>query len=530
VAGAADRETSNWAALCPDPQDKTELRSFRFAPGDICKDWRNLDDVEVVVLQFWTAARLHIQSIDEEQQTVLFTGGSWRPLTWSFGYYADNVFEGLDAPGSWYLDRKTGTLYYHPLPDEDPDRVETVVPAAEQLVVLRGDVSHGRFVRYVHFKGMAFRYTDWALRAEGYSYPQAELPPPAAIAATGARHCRIEDCEMSRLGAWGIELGRGCQDNAVVHSAFCDLGAGGIKMGEPANCEKDEDEACRTQVSDNCIRDGSRVYLGAPAVWIGQSSRNTVSHNEISGAFQWGVSVGWTWGYFPLSRARDNVVEFNHVHHIGTGVLGTHGALYCLGTQPGTVLRNNYIHHVFCNNHWGAGEGIILDNGCAGILVENNVVHDAIAGGWGCNFNCFGNIIVNNVLACGTKFQLTRYGDPPSGTPPPNGEVFARNIVVWKEGPLFVEKDWWAFETLWNWNLYWHAGGRPVLFMTYTFEEWKAKGMDRDSIVADPLFVNPEHGDYSLRPDSPAYQLGFRPIDLSTVGPRSCLSAARRVP
>ena len=55
----------------------------------------------------------------EEPRRSLFTGGSWRPLTWSGGYYVENVFEGLDAPGSWYLDRKQGVLYYHPLPGED---------------------------------------------------------------------------------------------------------------------------------------------------------------------------------------------------------------------------------------------------------------------------------------------------------------------------------------------------------------------------------------------------------------------------
>ena len=36
----------------------------------------------------------------------------------------------------------------------------------------------------------------------------------------------------------------------------------------------------------------------------------------------------------------------------------------------------------------------------------------------------------------------------------------------------------------------------------------------------DPLFVDPEHHDYRLQPDSPALNLGFRPIDISDVGPR----------
>jgi hypothetical protein len=184
------------------------------------------------------------------------------------------------------------------------------------------------------------------------------------------------------------------------------------------------------------------------------------------------------------------------------------------------VLRGNYIHDVHAAEAWGAGEGIILDNGCVGILVENNVVHDAVSGGWGCNFNCLGNVIQNNVFVNGRRYQLTRYGDAPDGPPPPNGEVFSRNIVVWEEGPLFNEKDWWSFATLWDYNLYWRSDGKPVQFMGRSLNEWQAKGMDKHSVVADPLFVDPARHDYRVRPESPAHKIGFRSIDIRDVGPR----------
>ena len=500
--------------------DELARRSFQFRPGDLRQDWTNLEDVEVVVLQFWMASRLRIQSLDEQARSVLFTGGSWRPLTWSFGYYVDNVAQGLDAPGTWYLNRKTGVMQYHALPGEDLAQAEVVAPETLRLVRLAGDADRGEFVHDIVLRGLTFEHTAWELPGTGYHYTQAELPVPAAIQATGARRCAIEACILAHLGGWGIELGRGCQDNRITGCVLEDLGAGGVKLGEVNDPGSDAAEACRNEVSDSRFRDGCKVYLGAPALWVGQSGGNRIQHNEFTGQFMWAVSLGWNWSYFPLNRSRDNLVEKNHVHDLGTGVLGTHGALYCLGVSPGTTLRNNYIHHIHAAEAWGAGEGIILDNGCVGILVENNVVHDAVAGGWGCNFNCLGNIIQNNILANGRRYQLTRYGDAPEGRPPPNGEVFARNLVVWQEGPLFNEKDWWSFATLWDYNLYWQSRGEPVQFMKDTFDEWKAKGLDVHSIIADPLFVDLARNDFRLRPDSPALKLGFHPIDLSDAGPR----------
>ena len=52
--------------------------------------------------------------------------------------------------------------------------------------------------------------------------------------------------------------------------------------------------------------------------------------------------------------------------------------------------------------------------------------------------------------------------------------------------------------------------------------EWSSwqRGHDAEGVMADPLFVDPQHGDFRLRPDSPALALGFVPFDVSQCGPR----------
>ena len=52
-----------------------------------------------------------------------------------------------------------------------------------------------------------------------------------------------------------------------------------------------------------------------------------------------------------------------------------------------------------------------------------------------------------------------------------------------------------------------------------TFAEWKKRGFDTNSIFADPLFIDPENDNYTLKPFSPAIEkLEFKPIDVSRVG------------
>ena len=59
--------------------------------------------------------------------------------------------------------------------------------------------------------------------------------------------------------------------------------------------------------------------------------------------------------------------------------------------------------------------------------------------------------------------------------------------------------------------------GKPVQFLKYGFEEWKGKGLDQHSVIADPKFADAAKGDLALAADSPARKLGFKPIDLSGV-------------
>ena len=81
-----------------------------------------------------------------------------RPLTWSYGYYLENVREGLRAPGSWYHDRGENRIYYHLKDGERPEDLEAAYPVLRQLIEVKPGA--GKTVRGLRFEGITFSGTD----------------------------------------------------------------------------------------------------------------------------------------------------------------------------------------------------------------------------------------------------------------------------------------------------------------------------------------------------------------------------------
>jgi hypothetical protein len=65
-------------------------------------------------------------------------------------------------------------------------------------------------------------------------------------------------------------------------------------------------------------------------------------------------------------------------------------------------------------------------------------------------------------------------------------------------------------------NLYW-CPTDPAWGQKY-LDGQQPLGVENDSLCADPKFVDIEKGDLRLQPDSPAWKLGFQPIDLAKIG------------
>ena len=516
---------------------------FTAAPGQF-DSWQHLNDVEVVVLHYWIEERMPVASYDPHTRQVVSTRYSMFALKDDFvaryaKYYVDNVFEALTEPGEWYLDRNAGKLYYIPMPGETPEATEVYAPVADQLLKLAGDPDTNRYVEFVRFEGLVFEHADWReldVQAEAdtgmpttrkyAASPQAASQVPGAIVMTGARYCAIEDCAIRHVGFYGIELADGCLGVRIVGNDIGDMGAGGVKINGSDARGSLARRTGNNRITDNHIHDGGQIYHSGIGVFAKHTFGNVVAHNHIHDFYYSGISSGWVWGYTD-SVSGNNRFEKNHIHSLGKAWLSDMGGIYTLSVQPGTVIRGNLIHDVEKANY--GGWAIYLDEGSSHIIIEDNVSYNTSSQPHHTHYGRE-NTLRNNIWAFGREGQiaLSRAENHVSYT-------FEHNIVITDRQPIFIggySNDFSKRQIISDLNLFWDVSGEVVLtgprvsgrsspVENKNLEQWrKTTGNDVHSVVADPCFKDLARFDFTLAPDSPALALGFRPIDVSDVGPR----------
>lgn len=468
------------------------------------------DLVVMTLYHKWDNTRKPIMALDADSSCLYLAGEGmkpWNSLDKQTRFTLENFRAALDTTGEWYLDKK-GDLFYFPPDGKDPNLMTFHAPIADRLITLEGDEQSGAKVQYIRFENLRFEVTGYRMPLWGNEPAQAASPVEAAVQADYAAHIDWVNCEISQTGANAIWLRKACTDCTVQHCYLHDLGAGGIKIGDLRIPENEKDLTQRITADNNIIRSGGYVFPCAVGVTIFQSSDNRVTHNEIADFRYSGVSVGWVWGY-SYSPAKRNIIEFNHIHHLGWGELCDMGGVYCLGMSEGTSVSNNVIHHVYSFDY--GGWGLYTDEGSTGIVMENNLVYACKNSGFHQHYGKE-NIIHNNIFAANIRAQLqaTRVEEHLSFT-------FSNNIVWFNSGTLLSSR-WSQVRLASDRNNYWDARTGDVRFDKATLKEWQAAGKDRNSVVADPQFTDPGSFDFRIKNKALIKKIGFKPFDYSQAG------------
>lgn len=451
----------------------------------------------------------------------------WNAINGGSRYVMYGYRRALDAPGEWYLDRKEGYLYYIPLPGEDLATAECVAPTLHQWVTVEG--KKGQPAGNLRFENLSFRYSAYRMPALGCDPVQAAAPTEAAIELEQAHNVSFTGCEMMHTGGYAVWMKAGTRHNRIDSCYLADLGAGGIKIGEPW-FPADTALVSRFNTVNNSIitHAGSELPCGV-GVAIFHASDNRVTHNEISDLRYSGVSVGWAWGYNhsdatwtntilpdgrfdfmrrPLvSPAVRNLVAYNHIHHIGWGELSDMGAVYTLGESQGTRIVHNVIHDVLSYDY--GGWGLYTDEGSTGVEMSHNLVYRCKSGGFHQHYGK-DNRIENNIFAFGHYYQA-QY----SRVEPHLSFHFRHNIILQDKGATLAG-PWEQGNLDIDYNLYWHVNGEPKVG-NHPFKEWK-KLKEKHSVMADPLFVDAANDDFRLRSTKAVRKIGFKPFDFENAG------------
>jgi hypothetical protein len=498
------------------------LDRLRFREKDASVWSRVTPGTEIVTFMRWVDDHRVIASVDTQARVARTTCPAIFLNDPGDPYYLENSSSFLDSPGEWWLDPKAGVVYYMPLPGERIESQDAIAPRLGTLLALAGEPENP--VHDVHFRGIRLAHAHWwfpddfalpGVPADVHGFQQAAWGVPAAVRLEYSRDVLFESCSVAHVSGYGVELGRGCRDNALSRCTITDLGAGGVKIGTTSIAQAESDKTAGNLITDCTITDGGRIHRQAIGVWIGQSSGNVLRHNRISGLDYSGISIGWTWGYGP-SDAGGNIVEFNEIANLGHrdgqehSPLGDMAGIYTLGAQKGTIIRDNFFHDIAGRSiAWG----IYFDEGSAGIVAERNVVLRTTHGGFHQHYGR-DNIVRENIFCYGRDAQLwkTRREDHTCFT-------FTRNVVLC-DNDRFMAGDWAGSDVVLSDNLYWREDGVPPVFPgNLTLEQWQATGKDAGSKIADPMFADPRRADFGLKEGSP---LNGRALpDVGQTGPRN---------
>jgi hypothetical protein len=450
----------------------------------------------------------------------------------------ENIFEELDAPGEWFLDSKSSTLYFYPPPGVNLATATIEAVRLRHLLEFRGTPQAP--VRFLTLKGLTFRHaartfmenkeplvrSDWTMYRGG------------AIFCTGTEDCAVEDCFLDQVGGNAIFVNNYNRRLTVRGCHIAKAGGNGVAfIGDRDAARVPRDWNDRSQKfatldrtrgpkSDNypadCLVDDCLIYLSgrvekqtAP-VQIELSQGITVRHCSLYDVPRAGINIGdGCWG--------GHVIEFCDIFDT-VKETGDHGSFNSWGRDRfwglnGLDLNNDRSWEtnkdlplldavktvILRNNRWRCDHGwdIDLDDGSSNYELRNNL---CLNGGIK-NREGFYRVVENNIMVNNGFHPHVWYKH--------SEDVVQRNIM-WTDHYLpagGMPSTAWGKEM--DFNLVHRPGAaepRPAARLAQQSQH------DAHSIVAEALFVDPASGDFRVKEGSPALKLGFVNFPMNEFG------------
>ncbi|QDT08270.1 right-handed parallel beta-helix repeat-containing protein [Planctomycetes bacterium K23_9] len=543
---------------------KGSATELRFPEGRL-KNWPNVKDVEILVrpTRLWTMNVLPLASVDEDTgiaRTAI-------PATYGMnkiGCWVENVLEELDEPGEWALNTREGKIYLWPRNTDREGDSPVMAPQLIEFIRIEGTIDKKGPkdipVRNLCFRGLTFQHGDrYTLTSDdaGLQHDWDMFDKDnALVRLRGAENCAIEQCHFLHSGSGAIRVDLHGQHNRITGNHIHHMGGGGVLLCGYGPGTKDVNK--NNLVYNNDIHHVGEIYWQSPGIFLSQSGENRIANNLIHHTNYTGLIVSGIVHRFitkgdkresertvrwhelgdlpknpepddvrPFLHTRNNLVEHNEIHH-AMQILGDGNGIYVRGAGPGNVIRRNYIHHLVSEIH--GQSAIRTDGGQEDTLIAENLIYKCKSQGVTLKLNnrFENNIVADVIVPRGIYLKIVEG--------PMKGASNKRNIFYSSladctfisepgggKGKVGEDrrgrvparmKDIDSDD-----NIYFCKADSSL--GEKTLEKLQRDGVDGRSLAVDPMFVDPENGDFSFKPDSPALKLGFVPIDLSEIGLRT---------
>ncbi|MCG9792343.1 right-handed parallel beta-helix repeat-containing protein [Flavobacterium algicola] len=563
--GMLPRAQSNGVILKEEGNGKNRV----VLPDGMLKNWSNVTDVEIKVRPHhaWIVNLLPVASIDEKTNTATtsieatYAMNRLHFLPETENCWVENVLEALDKKGEWVLNTKEGKVYLWP-------RNESTVlaPTLFELLRVEGKIDKEGAtdvpVRNLNFKGLTFKHGErYTIKSDDAGLQHdwdMQDKDNALVRFRGAENCVIDQCHFLDSGSGAVRVDLYGMKNTISNNHIEHLGGAGIVLCGYGPGTKDVNR--NNTVYNNNIHNIGEIYWHSAGILVWQSGENQIANNLIHHTDYTAIILsGCMTDFFakgpngreltrtirrdevptftkdveladvmPYLHTHDNIVEYNEMHHTMQR-LGDGNSVYIRGAGRDNIIRRNYIHDMDSDMIMQAA--IRTDGGQTGTLIAENLIYNCTSQGILTKLdNRVENNIVANIIAPPRGYYLSlREGPLTGGTIKRNIlystiEVgnFMDELPAGKEGSsedrrgrvIASAKD---ADT--DYNIYFSKVnpnmGKDLL------EKNQKDGVDKNSRAVDPLFVDPEKGDFRLKPGSSAIEMGIVPLDLSKVGLRS---------
>jgi PDZ domain-containing protein len=514
------------------------------------KRWADPRGGYIHALHLYLWGSLHYEITGNDASGNLTYEGGWqmnRPGPMHKQYrFVENIFEELDAPGEWFLDKRQNILYYYPSHGLDLKNAVVEVVKLKHLVEMHGTEQSP--VKWIDLRNFTFRHTlrTFMETSEPLLRSDWRIYRGGALYFTGTEDCRVEECVFDQLGGNCIFVSN---YNRRFHAVRCHLSeacANGIAfVGDPNAVHSplfsyderhtiDELDLTPGPKSNNypneCLVDDCLIYRTGrvekqtAAIEIDMAHRINVRHVTAYDVPRAGINIGdgcWGGHHIDFCDIFDTVKEtgdhgsFNSWGRdrwwgtkgidFDTLLNGRHATLPVLDAVEPNILSNSRWR---CDHGWD----IDLDDGSTNYRIYNNL---CLNGGLklreGFHRICENNVLVNNSLHAHVWFNDSH-------------DVFRSNIVFSPYRPIRMRT--WTQQI--DFNLL-NKGDQSTSIPAKPLQD--LSGDDTHSLEADAHFIDVTTGDYGVKPDSHAIALGFVNFDMRNFGVQTpALRAIARTP